>query len=147
MSPPEGWDGREPRGQPRELRGDGRRESPRSGEGRRAALAERPGGGSRAGKGPGAPAARGRSPTCAAAVPGDHGLSGERVQPGRALRLLAAGRDTQTKSGGRSPSAPAAAFPPARPSRPPARPSQPHSPAGRPPAHLMKKTRPPWLIP
>lgn len=108
-----GW--REPRGRPREPRGDGLDETPGSRGGRRS-----PGGGGCAGEGLGAPAAPGGAPTCAATVPGDHGLSGERVQPGRALRLLAAGTDTRTESGRRSPGrplrTPLPAPPPAQPS-------------------------------
>lgn len=48
-----------------------------------------------------------RARTCAAAVPGDHGLAGERVQPGRALRLLAAGTHTRAASVRPAPARPA----------------------------------------
>lgn len=61
-------------------------------------------------------------------MPGDHGLSGERVQPGRALRLFAAGTDTRTESGRRSL---AAALPPHAP------PGPPHAPPGPAPAPLL----------
>lgn len=91
--------------------------------------------------------------TCALPpVPGDHGLAGDGVQPGGALRLLAAGGgekkprrgvsgDAVRSRGGRSgtdpPRCPAvASFPP---------PSGPPAPA--PVLYLMKKTRPPLVIP
>lgn len=102
-------------------RGRGQREGPgRPGLGRRRAGRQRGAGRPWRGRAGGRCPTAGRVPTCAAAVPGDHGLSGQRVQPGRALRLLAAGTHTRTgqRAVGKRPPPPSPR--PATPSLPPA---------------------------
>lgn len=89
--------------------------------------------------------------TCALPpVPGDHGLAGDGVQPGGALRLLAAGVREGAETGlewgrGRSRGGRRGTDPARSPLSPASRPLR--APAPSPALYLMKKTRPPRVIP